>query len=196
MVNIMYDMDYWINKLKSKNEKQNIIDEVYDEFLIHKDYGKALVHCCALCTNNQQIGDACQELACRVFSWEDVHSDNTFYGDSLVNNQVIEVKSSCPPKSGFRIGQLQDNPNYWETPLFCQYYDVNGLYGDSQTLYFFWFPTIKGFIDEFNPGVDQGRDGSGVRGFRAVPKKLFRGPFQNYRVTFEEILENRLVTAT
>tara|TARA_B100000287_G_C20659266_1_gene789631 strand:+ start:930 stop:1508 length:579 start_codon:yes stop_codon:yes gene_type:complete len=192
----MYDIHHWVNKLKSKSEKQNIIDEVYKEFLIHKDYGKALVQCCALCTNNQQIGDACQELACRVFGWKDVHSDNTFYGDCLVYNQVIEVKSSCPPNSGFRIGQLQDNPNYWETPLFCQYFDVNGFYGDSLTLYFFWFPTIKGFIDEFNPGFDQGRNGSGVRGFRAVPKKLFKGPFQNYRVTFEEILENRLVTAT
>ena len=188
-------LDYWISRLMNKTGNDRItqiVDEVYQDYLTHQDYGQGLVQCCALSTTNQQIGDICQLFACRVFGWTDVHANSNYSGcDCLLQDgTALEVKSSCPPRSGFRVGQLQDRSPDDQAQLLFQFYDVHNC-----ELFFFWFDSIRSFIDEFNPPSDQGKNTT-VVGYRSINHRHKQWPqLLHHRISFDQLAQKGRIHA-
>ena len=158
------------------------IDELKKEALQYShshDYATALAWTAVNKSSNAQLGGVGEHLANSHFGWKHVGGEY----DSLIGDQPVEIKTSAPPKGGYRIGQIK--LGYSQQPsLFCQFFHFQ-----TKAMQFYFIPTIAEFLAEFDQwiGNDQGKDGTNV-GIRSIPHgKECWTHLQQWRIDYDDI---------
>lgn len=143
------------------------------------DYATALAWTVVNKNTNNDLGKVGEYLANAHFGWTRVRGDT----DSVLHDRKIEIKTSAPPKGGYRIGQIKLNYDLTQS-LFCQFFHV-----ESQDMQFYWFNTIQEFLDGMAQYIapDQGNDNN-IVGIRSIPHGSDKWKLlQTWRIDWNDI---------
>tara|TARA_E500000178_G_scaffold290498_1_gene293981 strand:- start:545 stop:1069 length:525 start_codon:yes stop_codon:yes gene_type:complete len=171
-----------IDELCKKLLNNREIEELKTEALAisyNYDYATALAWIAVNKRHNNDLGKVGELLANTHFGWIRAKGDT----DSMLQDRKIEIKTSVPPKGGYRIGQIKLNYDLNQS-LFCQFFHV-----ESQDMQFYWWPTIQEWLTGLEEWIrpDQGNDNN-IVGMRAIPHggKVWKA-LQPWRIDWNDI---------
>lgn len=152
-------IDELCKQILTKRSLEQIKTEALDVSYKY-DYATALAWTVVNKNTNNDLGKVGEYLANSHFGWTRVKGDT----DSVLGDRKIEIKTSAPPAGGYRIGQIKLNYDLNQA-LFCQF-----LHIQTQTLQFYWWPTIQEWLDGLEEWIrpDQGNDNN-IVGIRSIP---------------------------